>query len=89
MRAASFFMQLPSLGAENKCLPPFVRSTRRAGSRQKGSDTLFSPLFLHVPYIDSTIERRSHNNSLAMSSANPRFRIGSGKTDHAYVSISR
>jgi len=27
-----------------KCLTPFVRSTRRAGSRQKGADTLFPPI---------------------------------------------
>ena len=27
--------------AENKCLTPIVRSTRRAGSRQLASDTFF------------------------------------------------
>ena len=30
--------------ARKKCLTPFVRSTRRAGSRQKGSDTYFPPI---------------------------------------------
>ncbi len=33
--------------AENKCLTPFVRSTRRAGFRQMGSDTFFPLIANH------------------------------------------